>query len=230
MNVKSIQSVNYQILQEALSTAFEHNQFIGVIGDSGWGKSWNFDLFEGDNKNVFIDRIEPTMDTKIFFNEVLEGFNRKDLTTNKLFYAIRNASNIVKELNSKSMFIIDEAGNFKMSMQKHLRQFRDKTKNSSSMVISGPYSFYDDLLKCAENNRYGIKEMITRVNRWVFLEEPTEAEFVAVCKMNGFDANVIPELIVDCDNFRTLRNNIINYWIDNGLNSELESGNVGAQA
>jgi len=227
--IEYIKSGNYQKLQPILKTAYEHNQFIAVIGDSGWGKSWNFDFFAKYNKNVFREEIESSMDTSIFFNTIIKKFKRSDLVTNKLFYAIRNASNLVKELKSKSMYIVDEAGNFKMSMHRNLRDFRKHTENHSSLVISGPNSFFKDLEKYAAKNQYGIKEFMTRINRWVFLDKPTPDELVSVFKVNGFDENLITELIEGCDNFRDVETAIVNYWIDNGINPELKK-DVGLQA
>ncbi|MEQ8882758.1 MAG: ATP-binding protein, partial [Cyclobacteriaceae bacterium] len=186
MEIEYIESNNYRLLQPMLEKAYKHNQFMIVIGDSGWGKSWNFKVFGQKMDNVYRSEISSTMDTNILFKEILKRFKKRDRASNRLFYAIQNVSKVVKDLKSKSMYIIDEAGHFKMSMQRHIRDFRELTKDHSALVISGPYSFYDDLERYAENNRFGIKEILSRVNRWVFLEKPSKEEMIGVFKVNGF--------------------------------------------
>ncbi|MCR9249434.1 MAG: ATP-binding protein [bacterium] len=223
MEIEWIKSKNYYKLQPVLEKAYEYRQMIVVIGDIGCGKSWNFERFEKSKSNVFRDEIESVMDTDIFFNQMIKKFERQDYSSNKLFYTIREASNVIKRIESKSMYIIDEAGNFKMSMLKHIRDFRKHTKNHSALVLSGPKQpFYETLMKYAKTNKYGTKEFISRVNRWVFLDAPTDEEMVGVFKENGFSNSQIPKLMVGCQNFRDVENKIINYWIDNGISPKLK--------
>jgi len=220
--IEWIKSNNYHTLQSELEKAYEYQQMIVVIGDVGYGKSWNFKQFQKTHENVFRDEIDSSMDTSIFFQQMLKKFEQQDKNNHKLFYAIRDASNVIKKLKSKSMYIIDEAGNFRMSMLKHIRDFRKHTKENSALVLSGPREpFYKTLMKNAETNKYGTKEFISRVDRWIFLKKPTDDELIGVYKVNGFDEKQIPEFMAGCKNFRDVEKKIVNHWIDNGIKPKL---------
>lgn len=221
--IEWIKSKNYHKLQPVLEKAYQHHQMVVVIGDIGCGKSWNFERFEKCYSNVYRDEIESVMDTSIFFNQMMKKFEDKDYVSNKLFYTIRDASNIIKKLDSKSMYIIDEAGNFRISMLRHIRDFRKHTQDHAALVLSGPKKpFYETLLKYSKDNKYGTKEFMSRVNRWVFLDPPSAEELVGVFQENGFNDKEIPKLMVGCVNFRDVENKIINYWIDNGIIPKLK--------
>ncbi|MEQ8554922.1 MAG: ATP-binding protein [Cyclobacteriaceae bacterium] len=220
--IEWIKSENYYALQPVLEKAYEHQQMVVVIGDVGSGKSWNFERFEKSKPNVYRDEIESVMDTNIFFNQMIRRFERRDYSSNKLFYTIQKASNVINKIDSKSMYIIDEAGNFRMTMLRHIRDFRKHTQKHAALVLSGPKKpFYETLQKYAESNKFGTKEFMSRVNRWVFLKDPTPNELVGVFKMNGFNQSEIPSLMAGCTNFRDVENKIINYWIDNGITPKL---------
>ncbi len=222
MEIDWIESNNYKTLIEALTRAYENHQMVVVLGNEGWGKSAFFKLFASQNPNVFVDEIDASMDTTIFFNEMLSKFNIKDRQTNKVFYAIRDNSNVIKKLNTKSMYIIDEAGNFKMSMLRYIRDFWKHIKENSALVLAGPYEpFYRDLQKYAEKNKYGTREFMSRVDVWIKLKEPSPQELVGVFKVNGFNEKQIPELVQGCKNFRDVETKIKNYWIANGITPKL---------
>ena len=149
------------------------------------------------------------MDAKIFLDHVINGFFKADYNSNKLYYMIMEASNLIKTLDTKSLFIIDEAGNFKPQMHKYIREFRDKTKDHSGLIISGPTSFYRDLDDYRKKDKYGISEMMSRIDYWVELDPPSPEDKKAICEANGLiDDNLITKFTSTSSNFRTLNKKI----------------------
>lgn len=214
-NYKHINSINNQKVTAACQDALQNNLFVLLLGETGYGKSFGFTNVRKENKYVFLKEIVSTSDPKIFNDEVVSFLEQRKYESQKLHNAIKKASNLVNQLDSKSLFIIDEAGHFKMSMHKHTRQFRDKTANNAGLIISGPDKFNEDLELAAERNVHGIRELLSRVDYTVQLDPPLRAEYIAICEVNGIeDPNLIEEMIDDVQNFRKLNKRILKYYRD----------------
>lgn len=214
---KTIESVNYQLITQTCQEAYDYNLFLAIIGDPGWGKTDSLKKFKDAHPNVYIREIDKSMKPIDVYNEIIRVFGHKQDESSDERKSITKATNLIKSIKTKSLFIIDEAGKFRAPMQESIREFSDKIEGNSSLIISGPRSFEKLFEKYKMDNKYGMLEMWSRIDDWIHLEVPTEEEFIAICIANGFqDEAIIEELIDGCDEFRQLNKRINNYWRRHG--------------
>lgn len=208
---------NSKIVSKACQEAYDYNIFICLIGNPGWGKSLELSQFKETHPNVYMKEIDHSMKPIDVYNEIIRVFGRKQDESANPRKSITKATNLIKSIKTKSLFIIDEAGKFKPSMQQSIREFHDKIKDHSSIILSGPKSFKDMIDKYRKDNKYGMLEMWSRIEDWVYLKKPNTEEYTRICLKNGFeDTDQIEKLIFKCEDFRQLHNRIQNYWRRHG--------------
>lgn len=212
-----IETINHQMIMKTCLEAYEYNLFLGVVGNPGWGKTQTFLKFSEEHDNVFIKEIDKSMAPLDFYNEIIRTFGRRQDESNNLRTSILKATKLISRITTKSLFIIDEAGKFKPSMQESIREFSDKIKGHAGLIIAGPKSFHNNILLWEESNKYGMLEMTSRIDDWIFLKKPRIEEMVEICKANGFtDMKLIDDFISQANEFRQLNKQIQNYWRRHG--------------
>lgn len=213
---KSISNYISVAIQDKCEEAQRYKAFIGVIADSGWGKTFNFERRAKKDQNTLLRTIEPSMTAKPFYENVLDSFPRYQNHKGKsLNYMIDKTAALFLQRYLDGLMIIDEAGNFRPTMLQYIREFRDKTEHSCGLIIAGPYDFYDNLIQWEDDRVKGIHEMMTRVDEWVQLDEPTLKDFQQVCYANNInDPALMEEIIGDSTEFRSLGKSIIKYYRD----------------
>lgn len=211
---KSISNHISVAIQDKCEEAQRYKAFIGIIADSGWGKTSNFKRRVKKDPNTLLRKIDPSMSAKPFYEKVLDSFPRHQNHKGKtLNYMIDKTADLFSQRYKDGLMIIDEAGNFKPTMLQYIREFRDKTKHSCGLIIAGPYDFYDNLERWEDDRVKGVHEMMTRVDEWVQLEGPKLKDFQQVCYANNIrDPALMEEIIGDSKEFRSLGKSIIKYY------------------
>lgn len=212
-----IETVNHQIITRTCREAYDHNLFLGIVGNPGWGKTDSFIKFFQSERNVFIKEIDKSMSPLDFYNEIIRTFGRKQDESNNMRKSILQATNLISRLKTKSLFIVDEAGKFRPSMQESIREFSDKIKGHAGLIMAGPKSFHENVVLWQENNKYGMLEMTSRMDDWIFLKEPEDQEMIQICIANGIEEETLIEKFISKSNeFRQLNKQIQNYWRRHG--------------
>lgn len=214
---QTIETRNYQIIEKACQEAYENNLFFMLIGNPGYGKTDSFEKFASDNPNVFIKEIDKSMSPIDFYNEIIRTFGRQQDESNNIRKSITKATNLISRITTKSLFIIDEAGKFRPSMQESIREFRDKIQGNAGLIVAGPKSFHDNILSWQKDNKHGMLEMTSRLDDTIFLKKPDDKEMISICIANGIeDETLIEKFVSKSNEFRQLNKQIMNHWRRHG--------------
>lgn len=196
----------------ACSTAREHHLMIGVLADTGIGKTTSL-RFYSQQKNVFYVSFYKSMTPSQFF----EGLLREMAIsfTGNLHNMINR---VVEELNKKDnpLLIIDEAGIINRNMMLYLRELRDKTVSNCGIILAGMPYFKENLIKYAGRHKEGCAEFLRRVNLWHICVGLKPNERREICQKYGVtDPKAIKEMISK-SKFGELMNEIYLYKKING--------------
>lgn len=212
-----IETQNHQIITRTCQEAYDHNLFLGVVGNPGWGKTDSFVKFSQSAQNIFIKEIDKSMSPLDFYNEIIRTFGRKQDESNNIRKSILQATNLISRIKTKSLFIVDEAGKFRPSMQESIREFSDKIKGHAGLIIAGPKSFHENVILWQETNKHGMLEMTSRMDDWITLKEPKDQEMIEICLANGIeDDDLIEKFVSKSNEFRQLNKQIENHWRRHG--------------
>lgn len=163
--------------------ARKHHFMIGLIGDTGMGKTTAFTTY-ALRKNVYYVAFDKTQSPKHFFKALLRemgiGFegNIHDMV-----------NRIADELNTLSnpLLIIDEAGKITHTLILYLHVLRDKTIKNCGIVLGGMPYFKTNLIKLSNKEKEGYAEFLRRINIWHSLNGLTRKEIEDVCQFNGIE-------------------------------------------
>lgn len=217
LDYQHIETMNHQLIMQACNEAYDHCLFSAIIGNPGWGKTNTFKKFSESKKNVFIKEIDKSMSPVDFYNEIIRTFGRKQDESSNIRKSILQATNLITRFPRECLFIIDEAGKFRPSMQESIREFSDKIKGNAGLIIAGPKSFYENIVLWQDSNKYGMLEMTSRIDDWIFLQEPIDEEMIQICLANGIeDESLIKDFVSKSNEFRQLNKQIQNYWRRHG--------------
>lgn len=196
----------------ACSTAREHHFMIGILADTGIGKTTSL-RFYSRQKNVFYVSFYKSMTAPQFFEELLREM--------AISYAgnLHNMINrVVEELNKKEnpLVIIDEASIINRNMMLYLRELRDKTVSNCGIILAGMPYFKEKLVKYADGHKEGCAEFLRRVIMWHTCEGLKPNERREICqKYEITDPEAIKEMM-DKSKFGELMNEIHLYKKNNG--------------
>lgn len=194
---------NYNTIDAICKLALKESEMIGIIGFPGAGKTTGLETFTENNSNVYYVKATKSMNAKQFYNCILNEMGIEGNNLGKSLYDLIN--NIAYRLNYnklRKLIIIDEAGKFKPAFLEYLHELRDKTTDTTGIVIAGPQYFRDNLVKWKDRGVVGIPEFYRRVNYWEQLSPPTIEETRAFCHQFKIkDPKVIASIHERCQNF-----------------------------
>lgn len=182
---------DFQTVQDLCDTAKKHHLMIGLIGDTGTGKSTALTYY-GNRKNVYRVTFEKSMNPKQFYTTLLRELG-VDFEGNINALINRAAA----ELNAKEspLIIIDEAGKITHSVLLYLHDLREKTKAGCGIVLAGMPYFKTNLQKFASKGKEGFSEFLRRINIWHTLNGLNAAEVKYIAEKNGIsDKERVKEL------------------------------------
>ncbi|WP_293304258.1 ATP-binding protein, partial [Pedobacter sp. UBA5917] len=116
---------------------------IGIIGDTGFGKSTALEYYANQHQNVYYMNIEISMSPKVFLNALLGVLGFKNIHTEKNSYnLIRSIVYFLKNTPGKHLIIIDECGKLSNNVLLHLHDLRNAISGVAGVIFSGPHFFY----------------------------------------------------------------------------------------
>lgn len=210
MNDFILGTSNYNTIQALCDEALTKSKMIGVVGYSGAGKTTALEAYSNGRSNVYYVRVTKSMNAKQFHSSILNemGVEGKDFGTS-LYDLINNIAYRLNYNGLNKLLIIDEAGKFKASFLEYLHELRDKTLDTTGIIIAGPEYFKKNLIKWKGRGVIGIPEFYRRVNYWEELDPPSKTEVRGFCNQCGIeDEDFVSELTKVCENFSDILNGI----------------------
>lgn len=223
LNTKALTTIEY-----CCRLAQQHNMFIGITGETGYGKSTSFDYFRKNNSNVFQVTIEKSMNSADLYFDLANqlGIKGLDLNKTRLNPLIRSVSYTLNNNSHQNLIILDEAGKFTPRKLLFLHELRDATKESTGIIVAGPQYFRTKIESWANEQREGIPELYRRIQDWVTVDKPSKAEMTMLCKESGVKApDYVKALIAESANLGDLSNKILQakLYVLQELQSDAES-------
>ena len=177
-------TIDFEAACKACETAQKHRLMIGLIGDTGTGKTTSVTEY-AKRPNVVKVTYEKSMNPKLFFMKLLQEM-RIDFE-GSIYALINRAASGFNEMESP-LLIVDEVGKMPYTLFLHLHDFREKTKETTGIVLAGMPYFKSNLQKYANKGKEGCSEFLRRINLWHTLEELKRSEIQNVCQANGIQS------------------------------------------
>jgi hypothetical protein len=167
--------------QKAADAAAKHHLCIGLIGDTGQGKTMLADLLT-QRENTYCFTIRESTTPRIFLDSLLLLMRTYCLgSTHNMLH------NVAKKLNSleNPLLIIDEAGKLNNKMILCLHDLRNLTEKKCGMLMCGMPYFHRKLIDGRNAGKLGYSEFFRRINIWEHLQGLTPNEVNYVLEQNG---------------------------------------------
>lgn len=172
---------DFEAVMKLCETAREHRLMIGLIGDTGTGKTTALNAF-ACSKNVYKVSFEKSMNPRQFFKSLLREIGIDfDGNVNSMI------GRVAQELNMKKspLLIIDEAGKITHPVMLYLHDLREKTMLNCGIVLAGMPYFKENLQKSAGRGKEGCSEFLRRINLWHRLEGLSQNEALYIAQQLG---------------------------------------------
>jgi len=170
-------TTDYDAVMRLCDSARENRLMIGLIGDTGTGKTTALKAY-GRNRNVYRIAFEKSMNPRQFFAAMLKEMG---VGYEGSVNAMMNRA--ADELNHKEspLLVVDEAGKMTRPVMLHLHDLREKTSGNCGVVLAGMPYFRTNLQKDACKGKEGCSEFLRRINIWHELGglSPSEAKYIA---------------------------------------------------
>lgn len=206
-----IKTADFSTCEQVCKSAQTNHFMIGLIGDTGMGKSTALNAYSL-RRNVFYIVYDKTMAPKHFFLSLLREMGIP-------FEGNINAmiNRIADELNTMSspLIIIDEAGKLTHTTILYLHVLRDKTVKNCGVVLAGMPYFKNNLIKLSNKQKEGYAEFNRRVNLWQELKGLSKSEIDFICKTNGIEEEQTIRGMHGKKRFGDLHNEILLHQIQN---------------
>lgn len=185
------QTADFAACTNACDIARNNRFMIGLIGDTGMGKTTALTTYSMQ-KNTFYIAYDKTLKPKQFFVALL-----RELGVSFEGSIHDMVNRIADELNQMDspLLIIDEAGKIVHTMILYLHVLRDKTKKNCGIVLAGMPYFKTNLKKFSDKQKEGYSEFYRRIEIWHSLKGLSRIEIKTICESEGItDPDIIREL------------------------------------
>lgn len=174
---------DFEAVFRLCETARRHHLMIGLIGDTGTGKTTATKAF-ALKRNVIRIVYEKSMNPRIFFSSLLKLMNID--FEGRVYSEVDMIGDLLNRMDNP-LLIIDEAGKIPHALFLHLHDLRERTKDNAGIVLAGMPYFKSNLQKLANRGKEGCSEFLRRINIWHELEGLSTKEAKAVITANGID-------------------------------------------
>jgi DNA transposition AAA+ family ATPase len=180
-SVQLFQTKDFIATQKACQFARDNSLMIGLIADTGMGKTTTL-LNYSHRKNTFYISFDKTMRPRQFFAALLKEMGIAfEGNINEMVNRIADELIVL----DTPLIIVDEAGKITHTMILYLQVLKDKTFNACGYVLAGMPYFKSNLIKLSNKQKEGYAEFYRRVNVWQALEGLTRDEIKYICDEHG---------------------------------------------
>ena len=186
------ETVDFSSVQKLCNKAQSYKLMIGLIADTGLGKTTSLNAYASANANVFKLTVDKTMNAKRLFLHILEKLEIPfDGNIHEVMLKIADYLNSL----DNPLLIIDEAGKLNHVMMLYLHDLREYTHENCGIILAGMPYFRKNLQRYSEKEKEGCSEFLRRVNLWHTLQGLSRNEVKYVCsEENITDPERIKEL------------------------------------
>lgn len=191
---------------KAADFARKHRAMIGVIGDTGVGKTTALKAYARLHKNTYRVTFEKSMKTRHFLAALLREMGVSfDGNANAM---LNMAADELNKTESP-LLMIDEAGKMTHPVLLCLHDLREKTTENCGVILAGMPYFKSNLEKDARRGKEGVSEFLRRVNVWTELHglTPNEGEYIA--RNCGITDDVMVRSLALCPTYGELQNELL---------------------
>ena len=173
---------DFKAIGDLCSSARNNSLMIGLIADTGMGKTTALTSYSHQTKNTFYISYDKTMRARQFFAALLKEMAIQfDGNLNEMVNRISDELNLM----DAPLVIVDEAGKIPQQMILYLQVLKDKTHLSCGFVLAGMPYFKSNLIKLANKQKEGYAEFLRRINIWHELEGLNREEIKFICNQEG---------------------------------------------
>ena len=181
---------NLDLIRKAVKYATEYKVLVLVIGENGYGKTEGLKYLQHRYPKSIYYRVGVGEPARTFYARFLSGLmDQKDVNPeflyqkSYLYHLMDRASYIINDKKDAiDLIIMDEFGNFNRKYISYIRQIWDDVNHNTGMVLAGPPSIYQDLLKWRKQQVKGINELLSRIgSRVVVLEDHNKNDTKLIC-------------------------------------------------
>jgi type II secretory pathway predicted ATPase ExeA len=204
---------NLKTIFNICDDALENHKIIAIISKPGLGKTTALVTYSYTKKdNVVIVQVGKSVKPRVFFSSIYNEIGDENYDPGiPLYFIIRKAASIFNQ-GKNMLLIIDEVGKFSPTMIEYLHEFRNLTRGNTGIILSGPPSFKNSMVKWNASDKSGMPEFYSRISSWQYLELPTLKEISAILKeYKIFDPKFEKENST-VKSFRELKINIDEYF------------------
>jgi hypothetical protein len=185
---------------------------VGVLGDTGNGKTNALKFFSQNRTNVYYVRGAKSMTPKSFFNHILEvlGIANRYSDAN-VYNIIRSIGYYLNSFQGPVLLILDEAGRLSDTILMHCHDLRNETNENVGIVFASPHHLKVSLERLIKANVRGISELYGRFELWIEVDAPSIDEQAEYCMHRGVKSEALIEaLIAENQSFRRLVSKVKN--------------------
>lgn len=198
-------TADFDSVMRLCDTACEHRLMIGLIGDTGTGKTTALKAYSC-RRNVFRVTFEKSMNPRQFFKSLLRELGIY-FEGNVNAMIARSAHEI--NMKERPLLIIDEAGKITHPVMLYLHDLREKTLSNCGVVLAGMPYFRENLQKNAGRGKEGYSEFLRRINLWHRLEGLSASEIMYIAREQGISDEIRLKEMSSKRRFGDLMNEIL---------------------
>jgi len=185
-------TIDFNSVQSLCNKAKDNKLMIGLIADTGQGKTTSLKAYKAANSNVCMVTVDKTMNAKRLYLKILSELGVQfDGNIHDVMLKI------AQELNrlDNPVLIVDEAGKMNHVMMLYMHDLREYTRANCAIVLAGMPYFKKNLVRFSEKQKEGCSEFLRRINLWHTLQGLSRDEIKYICQMENItDMDRIKEL------------------------------------
>ncbi|MGO4878789.1 AAA family ATPase [Pedobacter psychrotolerans] len=182
----TIDTSAFRTINQLCKESQRFTRMIGIVGETGFGKSTSLEYYANQNDNVYYLNVETSMSAKVFLQALLEVLGFKNIHNEKNSYNLtRSIVYFLKNTPGKHLIILDECGKLSNNVLLHMHDIRNAISNVAGVIFSGPHYFHKKLIDETKYDVKGMPEFSSRISNWIFLDNPSYHEKIAYCSARG---------------------------------------------
>lgn len=193
-----------------LSDAKANGEVAVLIGETGCGKTFSFDLFKSRYPNeVFSVKVGSSDNLSDLIDKVMEALQIEAVKRTKSA-RLRQITTHLKGLAEKGfepVLAFDEAEYMKQPALCSFKELFDYLNEWCSLVLIGVHQLVENIEKLRKRNKPGIPQLYRRIKFRIRILSPIDKRYEAFLK--GIEPNLKKWIQRNCDNYGEVRDVLV---------------------